>query len=258
MPSVLKTVGDTIFKRRPLQSTELIDSEKYLVKAGQSFDLSYYTTERNHIRFTLLNDNFNGFDTWYAYAPHVEVYLDQTSGLPLFPKPRPLGIKLNVPYKSQLDNFENPTGACNVTAMAMCLEYFRIPKRTNTAQFEDELYRYTLDKGYSRWSPYDLAKLVMDYGCRDEFKTNATIEQVKDWVANFNPAVIHGYFTTFGHILVVVGYDEDNFIVHDPYGEWFESGYRTDLSGAYLRYSYRLIRRVCIPDGNFWVHFISK
>jgi hypothetical protein len=55
-----------------------------------------------------------------------------------------------------------------------------------------------------------------------------------------------------------VGYDEFGFIVHDPYGEWFSSGYRTDLSGSYLHYSYRLITRVCIPDGSFWVHFISK
>jgi len=55
-----------------------------------------------------------------------------------------------------------------------------------------------------------------------------------------------------------VGYDEYGFIVHDPYGEWFSSGYRTDLSGSYLNYSYLLIRRVCIPDGSFWVHFISK
>ncbi|NEN93768.1 MAG: peptidoglycan-binding protein, partial [Okeania sp. SIO3H1] len=31
-----------------------------------------------------------------------------------------------------------------------------------------------------------------------------------------------------------------------------------DLSGAYLHYSYRLIRNVCMPDGSFWVHFISK
>jgi len=56
----------------------------------------------------------------------------------------------------------------------------------------------------------------------------------------------------------VVGYDSEGFFIHDPYGEWFEIGYDTEASGAYLHYNYRLIRRICMPDGKFWVHFISK
>jgi hypothetical protein len=55
-----------------------------------------------------------------------------------------------------------------------------------------------------------------------------------------------------------VGFDSKGFLVHDPYGEWFESGYDTSTSGAYLHYSYDLIQRTCIPDGQFWVHHISS
>mgnify|MGYP000199931678 FL=1 len=138
----------------------------------------------------------------------------------------------------------------------MCLEYFGVTARQG--QLEDELYEYALNKGYSRHSPYDLASIVRDYGRQDEFKANAKIEEVKDWLADGNPAVFHGYFTSFGHIIVAVGFDDAGFLAHDPYGEWFSTGYRTDLSGEYLHYSYRLIRRTCIPDGDFWVHFISR
>jgi uncharacterized protein YvpB len=263
MAQTLKTVHNTIFKRRPIQSSQLSDAEKYPVKSNETFEIRSFTKERNHIRFVLLNETFKGFDTWYAYAPHVEVISDeqdQSGYATLYPKPKPISLSLDIPYKSQLDNWENPTGACNVTSIAMCLEYLRADRRSEYSQykqFEDELYQYALDRGYSRHSPYDLEKIVKDYNRNDHFTTSATIEQVKDWLADLNPAVVHGYFTSYGHIVVLVGYDDSGFIVHDPYGEWFSTGYRTDLSGAYLHYSYRLIRRLCIPDGQFWVHFIS-
>jgi uncharacterized protein YvpB len=105
---------------------------------------------------------------------------------------------------------------------------------------------------------------VRDYDCRDDFRTNATIGQVQDWLTEGNPAVTHGYFTSFGHIVVLVGFDETGFLVHDPYGEWTARGYDRNvpggqnLKGKYIHYSYQMIRALCIPDGAFWVHFISK
>ncbi len=66
----------------------------------------------------------------------------------------------------------------------------------------------------------------------------------RNWIDIGNLAVIHGWFTPSGHIVTVVGYSDTVLIVHDPYGEWFAWGYRTDLSGAYLHYSDDLICRV--------------
>lgn len=263
MSLVMRTLANTVFKQRPVQSADLPDREKVSIALNREFPVDTFAQERNHVRFTLRDDAIAGFDTWYAFGEHVEILGQPSQGSgtsQIYPKPRPRIIQLDCPYLSQLDNFENPTGACNVTSVAMCLEYFRVPQRTNAAQFEDELYRYALNNNLSRHSPYDLAKIIRDYGCQDEFRTNATFDEVKNWLADLNPVIVHGYFTSFGHIVVIVGYDEDHqsFYVHDPYGEWFSTGYRTDLSGQYQRYSYRLIRDVCIPDGNFWVHFVSK
>lgn len=168
-----------------------------------------------------------------------------------------MNILLDVPFKSQLDNRFNPTGACNVTSIAMCLEYLGY-KSGSKEQLEDELYRYMTDTGLNRHSPQDLAQVVRDYGFSDDFTDRATIPQCQAWLASKNPIVMHGYFTNFGHIITGVGYDQTGFIVHDPYGEWFRSGYRNDLSGRNLHYSYELIKEKCIPDGSFWVHFISK
>jgi uncharacterized protein YvpB len=255
MPTVLKVLNPTNLKRKPVQSSVLSDDQKHSLEAGKQFEVQSYAIERDHVRVAFARDSFKGFNTWYAFGGHIQLIKD---GVLVFPKPRPKTVKLAIPYKSQLDNQENPNGSCNVTSLAMCLEFLGAKRKTNVGQFEDELYKYAIGKGLSRHDPHDLAVIVEDYGCRDDFRSNATIEQVLNWLAEGKPAVIHGYFTTFGHIIVLTGFDEGGFFVHDPYGEWTSSGYRTDLSGKYLHYSYNLIRNLCIPDGSFWVHFISK
>lgn len=253
---VLKIVKNTILKLRPVQSSQLNDSEKHNIKLGEELTLLAFEPMRDHIRISLRRESIKNQSVWYIYEKHAEIY--QGKNL-VYPKILPKRVRLNnFPYKSQMDNWYNPTGSCNVTSMAMCLAYYKKPRRVSSGQFEDELYEYALNRGYSRWSPYDLAKIVREYGCKDYFTEKATLDELKQWLAEGKPTVIHGYFTSFGHIMPVVGYDELGLIVHDPFGEWFSSGYRTDLSGAYLHYSYGLIRRTCMPDGNFWVHFISN
>lgn len=254
-PLILKTLKDTIFKSKPLASSQLQEAEKQVIPAGKEFELLAFAPIRGHIRVALRNESFKGSGIWYVCGVHAQITLDSVL---LYPKPNPPTVRLGIPYRSRMDNLYNPTGTCNVTSIAMCLDFLRVPRRQKTGQYEDELYQYAIDKGYSRWEPRDLAKIVRDYGAQDYFTENATIDDVQDWLASGNPAVIHGYFTSFGHIIVVAGYDSEGFFVHDPYGEWFEEGYDTEASGAYLHYTYRLIRRVCMPDGKFWVHFISK
>jgi len=256
-PPILKVTVNTVLKSKPISASELTDAEKQIVNAGQQFEIISYEPTRAHIRVALRNDAFKGSAIWHIYELHGGIYeQDQL----VYPKPVPVNktIKLNIPYKSQLDNWYNPTGSCNVTSLAMCLEFLGTTRKTRSGQFEDELYEYALNSGYSRHDPYDLARIVRDYGMKDTFKNNGKIEEIQQWLLAGKPVVIHGYFTSFGHIVVVSGFDEQGFFVHDPYGEWFSTGYNTKVSGKYLHYSYNMIRRLCMPDGNFWVHFISK
>lgn len=165
--------------------------------------------------------------------------------------------KLTVPYFSQLDNKNDPYGTCNVTAIAMCLAYFGENSNTPREQLEDELYHYMKQEGLNRRSPTDLAYVVGQYGLRDDFRQDGTIKQAQIHLQSGNPCVIHGWFTQSGHIVTLVGCDDKGFLVHDPYGEWFENGYDRSASGAYLHYSYRMIERLCMPDGKLWLHRIS-
>jgi uncharacterized protein YvpB len=176
-------------------------------------------------------------------------------------------VRLNVPYKMQLDNKFEPYSICNVTSLAMCLEYYHaglvstfsgLVRENKNVQLEDELYQYMSDEGLNKHYPEHLAQVARDYGIKDDFTVRGTFDRCKRHLNEGNPCVIHGYFTQPGHIIVLVGYDSSGFIVHDPYGEWFSTGYRTDLSGKYLHYSFDLIQKTCAYDGEFWVHYLSK
>jgi hypothetical protein len=75
--------------------------------------------------------------------------------------------------------------------------------------------------------------------------------------------VVHGDFTASGHIVVVIGYDRDGFIVHDPSGLWsgaLRGGYpaRTATNGRAVRYSLAALDRVIGPSGNIWLSVASR
>lgn len=172
---------------------------------------------------------------------------------------------IKIGYKSQMDNRHNPTGSCNVTSIAMALEYFGITATNpNEIQLEDELYQAMERSGLSRHSPHDLAKVAEIYGMRDRFTSFAKLSDIKASIASGRPCIFHGWFTSFGHIIVAVGYDETGFWVHDPYGKWTPNGYirngkENQRRGEYVHYSYGMIDAKCREkDGSFWCHFLDR
>lgn len=171
-------------------------------------------------------------------------------------------ILVKTPYLSQRDNEQHRSGTCNTTSIAMGMGKEGEPLLRKTGeQLEDYLTRFCLDNGLSRHSPGDLEILAQKHGYRPRFTAYATWEQVKAWLRKGKICIVHGWFTAFGHILVITGYDEEKgcWIVHDPWGEWYPGGYDTSVSGEYLEYSYGMMSRLCGPDaeGQLWIHFFD-
>lgn len=176
-------------------------------------------------------------------------------------------VDLPVPFLQQLDNVNSPYGSCNVTSVAMVLRFFGL-KGSGQGQLEDQLFTRIQNLGLDRHSPQDLAYLInLDYakhGLRDDFKAATTHAELKAHLAKGFPAIVHGFFTASGHIIVVRGYDDKAYggrgayIVNDPYGEYFKNGYDTGASGEKLYYSYRMMKDLAGPDGDLWVHYITK
>ncbi len=259
----LKTLRDTTLKLRPVDPSQLAATEKNPLPGNHTYPVHsfLYDQASDHLKVAFLLNSFQKRNTWFVRSDDVQLF-DQ--GQPLTFKTTPAApqpvqeLNLPIPYHSQLDNDYNPTGSCNVTSLAMCLSYLGLKSKDANEQLEDEFYRYCLDKGYSRHDPYDLARVVRDYGYKDDFQADAKWEDVKAWLIKRNPIVVHGYFTSFGHIVVIRGFNKHGWIVNDPYGEWFDWGYDTNSSGESLTYSYSMMKRICGNNGDLWIHYISK
>lgn len=169
---------------------------------------------------------------------------------------------LNVPYLSQTNNALNPGGSCNVTSVAMSMAWYGI-KGTGNGQLEDQLYSLCLNYNLDRHIPEDLVKLFSLKGLKAKATLSATANDIKKSIDNGNPVVINGYFTASGHYILIIGYDDTGFIVHDPWGEWDKDGYYKNTwdepeRGKNLHYSYGLIERTCRDNVGYSVIFPSK
>jgi uncharacterized protein YvpB len=252
----LKILVDTVLKQQPVQSPTLPNDQKQDVKAGSVFTIKSFIPASDHLKVVLADKSFQNKTIWYAYQRHVTIL--GNNGQIAFPT----STKLAVPYYDQLDNSEDPYGTCNVTSMAMVLSYFHAKRQRADMGFPDELNEYCSAHGLDRHEPDDLVKVAQNYGCRDRFSKTATMNEVKEWLLQGNPAIVHGYFTPSGHIICLIGYNATGFVVNDPYGEImytpYHSYYATYASGSGLTYSYNLIANTCCTDNEFWVHFISR
>lgn len=265
-PLVLEAITETFLKKEKLDSSQLAANQLVAVETGRQWKIEEKLEVDGHSQKVRLA---YGAGDWWIYLPHWKEAGAPTpatgvTGAMVARQAAEKGEKdLAVPYLSQLDNELNPYGSCNVTCVAMCLYFLGLPRRTET-QLEDELYRKMEQLGKDRHNPYDLQALIGTYpGFKDIFRPNGSFRDIQTSIDAGNPVIVHGYFTGSGHIIVIRGYDDKGFLVNDPYGEWFSSGYDNKRSGERLHYSYNLIARTCSVESvdhprNIWYHTVFR
>jgi len=237
----IKIIVSTILKRNTNQSKDLDPKDKKFTFLGTEYIVDKLEIVDNHYKI-----NIDGVD-WYVFKDHcnIENLIDN-------------GILLDVPYLSQRDNKIRPHQTCNVTSCAMVIKYY-YPTLKYNGQLEDELATKLINK-YGNDSIYyhnRLVEILKEYGVKSIFNTVTNFEDVKKHLANGNPVIYSGKFTGSGHIIVLIGYDDKGFIVNDPYGEWFSTGYQ-NKSGAKLHYSYNLISRLSYSGKDAgWCHICT-
>lgn len=265
----LTAIADTWIKRQPVQSAELSPVDLIRVEVGKKIavlDRNISISGNGHHRVVFqppLNASLNGRPSQWVEG---FIFAKDWSGLPAqtvaaAPMSASGEVRLNVPYKSQTDNVLNPSGSCNVTSCAMVLEYYSI-KGSGNGQLEDELYQWLQANNLSRHEPSGLKAAIEQYGCKDEFRSDATIEQMRSALSQGIPLIVHGYFTRSGHIVVLTGHNADGFIVNDPWGQLIDGRYIINSSidprkGEGVIYGYDMIRQTCLPDGGCWTHFVT-
>lgn len=167
------------------------------------------------------------------------------------------------PYHTQTNNELHPDGTCNTTSVVMALRGlgWECPV---AGQPEDYLTQLMLDQGWSRHSPQDLAAIAKQVApsIRWNFTAHATWEAIDRHLAEDKPVVVHGYFTEYGHIILITAKVPGGYLCHDPWGKCLFPGYQHNKDfgpdhGQDVIYSDADMANACGPcsDGQLWAHF---
>lgn len=148
------------------------------------------------------------------------------------------------PYYDQNDNQTDGWRACNITSIAMALDYFKIVDPSKTHMRTPD-YLYNL-YGISGSAPvlasmFNAEAAKAGSSVRDYWTNTGTITQLRSIVGTAHkPVVIHGWFTPSGHVVEVIGWDGANYIVNDPDGVWdgvyMSQNYDTSRLGKAVKY----------------------
>ncbi|MDX2100641.1 MAG: N-acetylmuramidase family protein [Leptolyngbyaceae cyanobacterium bins.59] len=83
----LQILVNTFLKSRPIQSSQLKDEEKELVRGGDYFNLSAYSFERDHLKITLADRTLDNRNTWFVFKDHARILRE---GKPVTPPSKKL------------------------------------------------------------------------------------------------------------------------------------------------------------------------
>ncbi len=132
----------------------------------------------------------------------------------------------DVPYFYQYANTLSPSATCQNTSIAMVLASF------GWTGVPDDLTA-AWGRSYAQTVP-GLAELfnteAADAGISARLvgHTDGDLGDVHALLDRGLPVIVHGYFTGFGHVMVVLGHDAGGYWVNDPAGTWdrqFGGGY---------------------------------
>ena len=181
---------------------------------------------------------------------------------------------LPIKYFSQLDNGKRAANTCNTSACWMAALYLNPTLWAKCEQDDNADFNFYLPLVED--DPYDCTtdhssqtEALESLGVKSTWRTDYSLEACKKEIDEGRPVVIgllhRGHVTApkgGGHMILIIGYDEMGYIVHDPNGDLdlVNGGYPNWNSGANLHYSHRNLSRRSeldasnryTPDQNLW------
>ena len=174
-------------------------------------------------------------------------------------QPQQQNSTTSIPYYNQYDNRNYPYATCQNTSIAMVLSHFQ--------------YDIHPDEIFNRWgkdmaqSPSGLNYIYRHYASNSTINTytNASPEDLRNALSQGYIAIVHGYFTSYGHVLVVRSFDGQSYYVNDPAGRWsgcFKCGYTTGDYNGVTKYPKQAFENAVFTSNGSsylpgWIHLIK-
>jgi hypothetical protein len=246
---------DSILKMKPVQSNLLNSEEKCPLPSGTKI---------------IFLENPNGSDESHAFAEVQGLLPAECNAIGLSKgyifKEHIQGsqtTRLNVPYFCQMHNVRfRPSATCSNTALAMVLAFYGKTSLTGRGTLADQIF-----ERHGILNSVDLIRSgALKEGLQARVHIPGSFDTIKREIDAGRPVIVGGDFVgRVGHFVVVVGYDKEGFLVHDPYGKWDQStvspfdGYRSNLcnngfSGKDRHYSYTAMRKAA---GNLGFYLVT-
>lgn len=207
-----------------------------------------------------------GYATDPKYAEKLIQIMDQETGVPGCNEELVISeLVLDVPYEYQLDNESNfGYRECFSSSCAMIAKYYGLVK-------DDDEYNKIREKFGDSTESVAQVQALQSLGLKAKFIYTGTSALLENEIRHGRPVAVgwlhHGSIARpegGGHWSCIVGFDKDNFIHHDPYGEadMVNGGYSNNesLAGCGISYSKKnwLKRWECDGNGTGWALLVNK
>ena len=168
----------------------------------------------------------------------------------------------NVPYFYQYNNNINPGGSCQNTSIAMLLKYYgassitpdNIGNTWGTTQAQSV-------SGFNTVCNSEAQSFGISAVCVST--STGSFSTINNLLAQGIPVVVHGYFTSYGHVMVILAFTGTEYICNDPAGEWSQQyqygGYSTTnaTEGFQVHYAAAAFLNAIGPDNTVWFHYMN-
>ena len=175
--------------------------------------------------------------------------------------PTEAGYITDVPYFHQHSNRINPSGSCQNTCIAIVLKYYGAADITPdmiSAKWGTDVAQTT--GGLE--SIFNEEAALRGLSVRDQSTETGLLRELHALLDAGRPVIVHGGFSTVGHLMVLVGYDERFYYAMDPASQWTErlnGGFiHTDDPhiGRYTRYGRDAVENAIVSRGFIRMHQI--
>ncbi len=219
--------GDTYgeISRKRKSEDAIVDTDYILLNSPYNYykwRIDFYSEGKNSypkLKLFAVSEGNSGIDK--EESNKYRKFIFDKSKLP--PKVK-WNKKINVPYRSQLDLGELSEYVCCPTSISMVLEYYGVQITSR------EVCDAAFDRDYRLWGSWWRASQTFSkFGLKSYVVQLRDFDEIKEYISKDIPIIISiktkgeqlpssPYKQTPGHILVIVGLDEnENVWVNDPY-----------------------------------------